>query len=216
MKYILFDLDGTLTDPFVGITNAVAYGLKSQGIQPPELEKLKPFIGPPLDDSYMKYFHMDNETAWKAIEKFREYFNEKGKFENKVYDGMETFLQTLNEQGFDLYVCTSKPIVFAKEIMEHFHLDKYFQGIYGSEFNGVRKDKADVIAYCLKQEVIEAKDCIMIGDRQHDIIGAHKNNIPCIGVLYGYGDREEFERFDCDYIVDNLEGLLRLINEKNH
>lgn len=214
MKYILFDLDGTLTDPFVGITKAVAYGLKSQGIEPPELEKLKPFIGPPLDDSYMKYYHMDHDTTWKAIEKFREYFNKSGKFENEVYEGMEDFLQALNDLGLKLYVCTSKPIVFANEIMEHFHLDKYFQGIYGSEFNGIRKEKADVIAYCLKQEGIRAEDCIMVGDRQHDIIGAHKNNIPCIGVLYGYGDREEFERFDCDYVVNDIKELLDVLSEK--
>ena len=217
MKYILFDLDGTLTDPFIGITKSVAYALKSQGIEPPQLEKLKPFIGPPLDDSFEKYYHMDHDKAWLAVDKFREYFNETGKFENEVYEGIEEFLQSLKDKGFILFVCTSKPIIFARQIIEHFHLNQYFQGIYGSELDGTRKDKADVIAYCLKQENISAKECIMIGDRQHDIIGAHKNQIPCIGVLYGYGDREEFESYDCDYIAGDLKEVEDIIiNEKNH
>ena len=214
MKYILFDLDGTLTDPFVGITKAVAYGLKSQGIEPPELEKLKPFIGPPLDDSYTKYYGMDYETCWKAIDKFREYFNQKGKFENKVYEGIEECLQTLIDKGYILYVCTSKPIIFAKQIIEHFRLSKYFKGIYGSELDGTRKAKADVISYCLHQENIDYKECIMVGDRMHDIIGAHENHIPCIGVLYGYGDKEEFERYQCDYIVDNIKTLGEFFSEE--
>ena len=214
MKYILFDLDGTLTDPFEGITKAVAYGLKSQGIEPPELEKLKPFIGPPLDDSYSRYYGMDHETCWKAIDKFREYFNRTGKFENKVYEGIEDCLESLLDKGYILYVCTSKPIVFAEEIMNHFQLSQYFKGIYGSELDGTRKAKADVIAYCLQQENIDYKDCIMVGDRMHDIVGAHTNDIPCIGVLYGYGDREEFEKYHCDYIVNDFKELGEFFDEK--
>lgn len=215
MKYILFDLDGTLTDPFLGITSAVAYGLKSQGIKPPELEQLKPFIGPPLDDSFARFYGMDNETCWKAIDKFREYFDKIGKFENEVYDGIEECLKALNEHGYKLYVCTSKPIFFASQIMEHFHLNKYFKGIYGSELDGTRKEKAKVIQYCLVQENIDFKECIMVGDRIHDVIGAHENGISCIGVLYGYGDREEFTSCQCDYIVESVRELEDfLINER--
>lgn len=204
MKYVLFDLDGTLTDPFLGITKSVAYGLKSLGIEVSSLEELKVFIGPPLDESYMKYYDLDYETSWKAIHKFREYFNEKGKYENKVYDGIEQCLELLQNHGYDLYVCTSKPVVFAKEIIDYFHLSKFFKGIYGSELDGTRKEKASVIDYCLSQENIDAKDCIMVGDRKHDVIGAHKNNMPCIGVLYGYGNVEEFNECKCDYIVETV------------
>lgn len=216
MKNILFDLDGTLTDPFIGITKAVAYALKSQDIIVSSLETLKPFIGPPLDDSFQKYYHMNHKDCWIAIEKFREYFNEKGKFENKVYKGIEEVLKQLKDNGYTLYVCTSKPLVFAREILEHFHLNIYFKEIYGSELDGTRKDKADVIAYCLECEQIEAKECIMVGDRMHDIIGAHKNHIPCIGVLYGYGSIEEFQQYHCDYIVENEEGLLKFFYEKDN
>ncbi len=213
MKNILFDLDGTLTDPFIGICSAVAYGLKSQNIEPPELEMLKPFIGPPLDESYQKYYGMDEETSWKAVEKFREYFNRQGKFENKVYKGIEECLQKLQDNDFHLYVCTSKPIVFAKEILEYFQLDSYFLGIYGSELDGTRKKKADVIAFCLNQERLETNECIMVGDRMHDIIGAHTHHIPCIGVLYGYGNQKEFEDYHCDYIVETIDDLCRLLIE---
>ncbi len=210
MKYLLFDLDGTLTDPFVGITKSVAYGLKSEGIEPPALEQLKPFIGPPLDISYAQYFNMDHDACWRAINKFREYFNDKGKFENEPYEGIKECLETLS-QNYTLFVCTSKPLVFALDIIEHFHLSKYFKAIYGSELDGTRKDKADVISYCLKQENISYQDCVMIGDRMHDIIGAHKNNIPCIGVLYGYGDIDEFNEYNCDYIVKDLNELVEII-----
>jgi phosphoglycolate phosphatase len=210
-KYILFDLDGTLTDPYLGITKSVAYSLKEEGIEAPELEKLKPFIGPPLEESYPKYFHMDHDTTWRAIDKFREYFNEKGKFENEVYEGMEECLKQLSKE-YTLYVCTSKPLVFALDIMKHFQLDQYFKEIYGSELNGVRTNKAEVIEYCLKQEHISNEECIMVGDRMHDIIGAHKNNIPCIGVLYGYGSREEFNEWKCDYIVEDLNELIKQIH----
>lgn len=216
MKNILFDLDGTLTDPFIGITKSVSYALKSQGIEPPPLESLKPFIGPPLDDSFQKYYRMNDKDCFNAIEKFREYFNEKGKFENKVYKDIEEVLKQLKDSGYTLYVCTSKPLVFAIDILKHFHLDIYFKKIYGSELDGTRKDKADVIAYCLKCEHIEASECIMVGDRMHDVIGAHKNHIPCIGVLYGYGSMEEFQQYHCDYIVEDEEGLLKFFYEKDN
>lgn len=213
MKGILFDLDGTLTDPFLGITRSVAYSLKSFGIEVDDLETLKPFIGPPLDVSFREYYHMDEAQSWKAVEKYREYFSKKGLFENKVYEGMEDFLQSLLNMDMKLYVCTSKPEVFAKEILDHFSLTPYFTGIYGATLDGSLKNKGDVIAHCIKQEQLNIQDCMMVGDRQHDIVGAHQNQIPCIGVLYGYGSLEEFQEYHCDYIAKDLIELKKIIEE---
>lgn len=211
MEHILFDLDGTITDPFLGITKSVAYSLKSFGIEVNDLNDLKVFIGPPLDVSFQDYYHMSEEESLKAVDKYREYFADKGLFENEVYQGMEDFLQSLIDEGKKLYICTSKPYVFAKRILEYFHLDHYFKGIYGSELDGTRKNKKDVIAYCLKLENLHYQDCIMVGDRQHDIVGAHENHIPCIGVLYGYGSLEEFQQYQCEYIVSTLDELKEVI-----
>lgn len=213
MKGILFDLDGTLTDPFLGITRSVAYSLKSFGIEVDDLETLKPFIGPPLDVSFREYYHMDEAQSWKAVEKYREYFSKKGLFENKVYEGIEDFLQSLLNMDMKLYVCTSKPEVFAKEILDHFSLTPYFTGIYGATLDGSLKNKGDVIAHCIKQEQLNIQDCMMVGDRQHDIVGAHQNQIPCIGVLYGYGSLEEFQEYYCDYIAKDLIELKKIIEE---
>ena len=213
MKRILFDLDGTLTDPFLGITRSVAYSLKSFGIEVDDLETLKPFIGPPLDVSFREYYHMDEAQSWKAVEKYREYFSKKGLFENKVYEGMEDFLQSLLNMDMKLYVCTSKPEVFAKEILDHFSLTPYFTGIYGATLDGSLKNKGDVIAHCIKQEQLNIQDCMMVGDRQHDIVGAHQNQIPCIGVLYGYGSLEKFQEYHCDYIAKDLIELKKIIEE---
>ena len=213
MKRILFDLDGTLTDPFLGITRSVAYSLKSFGIEVDDLETLKPFIGPPLDVSFREYYHMDEAQSWKAVEKYREYFSKKGLFENKDYEGMEDFLQSLLNMDMKLYVCTSKPEVFAKEILDHFSLTPYFTGIYGATLDGSLKNKGDVIAHCIKQEQLNIQDCMMVGDRQHDIVGAHQNQIPCIGVLYGYGSLEEFQEYHCDYIAKDLIELKKIIEE---
>ena len=213
MKRILFDLDGTLTDPFLGITRSVAYSLKSFGIEVDDLETLKPFIGPPLDVSFREYYHMDEAQSWEAVEKYREYFSKKGLFENKVYEGMEDFLQSLLNMDMKLYVCTSKPEVFAKEILDHFSLTPYFTGIYGATLDGSLKNKGDVIAHCIKQEHLNIQDCMMVGDRQHDIVGAHQNQIPCIGVLYGYGSLEEFQEYHCDYIAKDLIELKKIIEE---
>lgn len=213
MKRILFDLDGTLTDPFLGITRSVAYSLKSFGIEVDDLETLKPFIGPPLDVSFREYYHMDEAQSWKAVEKYREYFSKKGLFENKVYEGMEDFLQSLLNMDMKLYVCTSKPEVFAKEILDYFSLTPYFTGVYGATLDGSLKNKGDVIAHCIKQEQLNIQDCMMVGDRQHDIVGAHQNQIPCIGVLYGYGSLEEFQEYHCDYIAKDLIELKKIIEE---
>ena len=211
MKNILFDLDGTITDPFLGITKAVAYSLNSFDIRINGLDELTVFIGPPLDESFQKYYGMNEEKSWQAVEKYREYYSQIGLFENEVYEGMEDFLKSLIDSGKDLYICTSKPYIFAKKIIEHFGLTKYFKGIYGAELDGTRKNKKDVIAYCLQQERLNVDDCLMVGDRKHDVIGAHLNRIECVGFLYGYGSKEEFENNDCEYIAKNLKELKEVI-----
>lgn len=211
MKNILFDLDGTITDPFLGIMKAVAYSLNSFDIRINGLDELTVFIGPPLDESFQKYYGMNEEKSWQAVEKYREYYSQIGLFENEVYEGMEDFLKSLIDSGKDLYICTSKPYIFAKKIIEHFGLTKYFKGIYGAELDGTRKNKKDVIAYCLQQEQLNVDDCLMVGDRKHDVIGAHLIRIQCVGVLYGYGSKEEFENNDCEYIAKNLKELKEVI-----
>lgn len=211
MKNILFDLDGTLTDPFIGITSSVRYSLKQIGIEVESLQILKPFIGPPLLDSFCQFYGMNEEEANSAIERFREYFSKKGIYENELYTGIDLCLKELKAQGYDLYICTSKPEVFAKDIVKHFHIDQYFSGVFGSTLENTRTLKAEVIQYCLDETGIDKSECVMVGDRKHDVIGAHALGIKCIGVLYGYGSLEEFEQCHCDYIVSNINELKDMI-----
>lgn len=210
---ILFDLDGTLTDPKVGIIKSVAYALKSFGIEVEELDSLCKFIGPPLKVSFKKYYGFSEQDCIKAIEKYREYFRETGMFENKVYPGIEKLLENLRQNGRKLFVATSKPTVFAIRILEHFNLLRYFDYVAGSELDGSRDSKSDVIKFVLQQNsVTNLTNVVMIGDREHDVIGAKENNIDVIGVLYGYGDREELEKSGATYIVETIEELGKLLN----
>lgn len=207
-QHILFDLDGTLTDPKVGITSAVAHALKYYGIEVENLDTLCKFIGPPLADSFMEYYGFSREQATEAVEKYREYFSVRGLYENKVYPGVEALLKELTMQGKKLYLATSKPEIYAKQILEYFHLTEYFTWIGGSELSGERVRKGDVIAYVLEQGQITDKDkAIMVGDRMHDVIGAKEQNLPCIGVLYGYGNREELEQAGAAMIKESVEEL---------
>lgn len=209
-KHILFDLDGTLTDPMMGITKSVRYALNYYGIEVNDLNDLLPFIGPPLRDSFKEYYGFDEAKANEAVEKYREYYKNDGIFDNKVYQGMVECLQTLKDNGKKLYVATSKPEFFAKQIIEHFSLSKYFEYVGGSEFNS-REKKAEVIEYVLKTNQIDNDDVIMVGDRKHDIIGAHENKIPCVGVLYGYGTEDELKQYQADYLVASVEELTELL-----
>lgn len=207
-RYILFDLDGTLTDPKEGITKSVAYALQSFGIEVENLDELCKFIGPPLKESFMKYYGLSEAEGDLAVEKYREYFEPCGIFQNKVYDGVENLLKELTTRGKQVILATSKPAVYAKKILEHFHLDSYFSYVAGSELDGTRVKKGDVIAYALeKAGVSERSEAVMIGDREHDIIGAKEQGLSCIGVLYGYGSREEFEQYGADCIVQTVSEL---------
>jgi len=209
---ILFDLDGTLTDPKVGITKSVAYALQSFGIEVEDLDSLVKFIGPPLRVSFKEYYGFSENDCIKAVEKYREYFREKGLFENNVYPGIEDLLRNLKQSGRRLFVATSKPTVFAVKILEHFNLIQYFDYVSGSELDGSRDSKGEVIEFALqKNDLTNQINVVMVGDREHDVIGAKENNIDVIGVLYGYGNRTELEKAGATYIVESIEELSKLL-----
>lgn len=211
-QYILFDLDGTLTDPKEGITKSVAYALEYYGICVEDLDALCKFIGPPLKDSFMNFYGFEEAEAEEAVEKYREYFRPTGVFENKVYAGVEDMLKELKASGKRLVLATSKPTVFAVQILEHFNLAQYFEFVAGSELDGTRVKKGDVIAYALEQAgILDKSHAVMIGDREHDIIGAKQNGLDSIGVLFGYGSRKEHEECGADVIVETVEELREIL-----
>ena len=211
-KYILFDLDGTLTDPGIGITNSVMYALKKFGIEVDDRASLYKFIGPPLLESFQKFYGFSKEDSELGLKYYREYFKPKGLYENKVYEGIESLLQELKKQGKKLLVATSKPEEFAIEILKHFHLLDYFDFVAGASMDEKRVKKADVITYALESYGITDKSSvIMVGDREHDVLGAKENELKSIGVLYGYGDYEELVHAGADYIAQNPEDILQIV-----
>lgn len=194
-KAILFDLDGTLTESGEGITKSVQYALEKLGKPEEDLEKLKVFIGPPLMEQFMKYADLDEETARKAVEYYRERYSEKGIFENRPYPGVEDMLKELKRKKYLLTVASSKPEYYVKQILDHFQLTGYFDEIVGSEMNGKRTNKAEVIEETLSRLHMSDKrdQVIMIGDKEHDVFGARKAGLKCIAVSYGYGTEEELK-----------------------
>ena len=167
-QYLLFDLDGTLTDPKVGITTCVQYALASFGIEEPDLDKLEPFIGPPLKDSFMEFYQMDDAQAQAAVDKYRERFRDTGIFENRIYQGVPEMLKTLSAKGMHLAVDSSKPTVFVERILEHFHIARYFEVVVGSELDGTRVEKDQVVEEALRQlfggRTVEKDKVYMIGE----------------------------------------------------
>lgn len=215
-KYILFDLDGTLTDPGIGITNAVMYALKKFNIEVEDRAELYKFIGPPLLDSFEVYYGLSKEESQLALQYYREYFKPYGLYENTVYDGIEALLTELKARGFSLLLATSKPESFAIEILRHFQLDKYFDCIAGATMDEKRVKKADVIAYALEScNITDLSSAIMIGDREHDVLGAKAVGLESIGVLYGYGDLEELQEAGATYIVEKPADILKILFQNN-
>lgn len=207
-QYYLFDLDGTLTDSGRGITNSVKYALAKYGVMNPEMDTLLKFVGPPLADSFQKYYGLSAEESKQAIVYYREYYTAGGMFENEVYEGIPELLKSLKEAGKTLIVATSKPEDYARQILEHFELARYFDCIAGASMDETRVKKDEVIDYALSQcEIPEKGQIVMIGDREHDIFGAKKNGLASIGVLFGFGDREELEAAGADYIVETPEEI---------
>ena len=210
--YILFDLDGTLTDPAEGITNSVAYALEKFGIIVEDKKTLYKFIGPPLVVAFSEYYGFSKEDSEKATAYYRETFSAKGLYENKVYDGIVNFLKMLKKSGKKLILATSKPEKFAKEIMRYFDLAKYFDFICGATFDSTRNTKDKVITYALeKAGITDKRKAVMIGDRHHDIDGARINGLDSIGVLYGFGDRDELTKAGATYIAENIEDILNYV-----
>lgn len=210
-KTVLFDLDGTLTDPGLGITNSVAYALKKYGIEVEEREKLYSFIGPPLNDSFKKYYGFSDEKAMEAIMYYREYFSDKGIFENEVYDGIKELLRRVKASGRKIILATSKPEKFALRILEHFELTEFFDVVAGASMDEKRNKKGDVIKYALEKGCLTPEDAVMIGDREHDILGAQENGIDTIGVLYGYGSRDELEKAGAMHIAETVNDIFDLL-----
>lgn len=190
---ILFDLDGTLTDPRLGITRSIQFALGKLGIDEPDITKLEHFIGPPLLQAFMKFYDMDEARAWEAVGFYRQRFKVTGLYENQVFDGIPQLLETLSGQGRTLYVATSKPWVFAREIARHFDFARYFKVIYGSELDGVRTDKVELIAHLLAEEKLDPQQTLMIGDRKHDLIGGRRNGLQVAAVEYGFGGPDELD-----------------------
>lgn len=211
-RYCLFDLDGTLIDSSLGITNSVIYALKKFGIQESDRTALYRFIGPPLTDSFREFYGFSEEMCQDAVRYYREYYKQKGIYENQVYEGMEDLLAKIRERNREMIVATSKPEVFAREIIRYFHLAPYFSYVAGMELDGRRGTKAEVIDYALRESGIVCKsEVLMIGDRRHDVEGAHQARIDCLGVLYGFGSREELEKAGADEIAVSVSDILRYI-----
>ncbi|MDF2540925.1 MAG: hypothetical protein K0S47_643 [Herbinix sp.] len=212
MKYILMDLDGTITDPKEGITKSIQYALKFWNIEVDDLDTLCKFIGPPLRDSFMDFYGFSVTEAEEAVKKYREYFEVTGLYENIVYNGMENLLSSVKALGKKLIVATSKPELMAKKILQHFELAQYFDDICGATMDGSRSSKEEVIRYALeKNNIVELAATIMVGDRKYDIEGAKQVGLSSIGVLYGYGDRDELAFAGADKIVSTVKELQELL-----
>jgi len=187
-KHVYIDLDGTLTDPFEGISNCIAYALERLGHARPASDSLRRFIGPPLLEAFVEL--VGHEKAPRAVEHYRERFSGVGWRENTVYPGIHEALGAITGAGHRCFVATTKPHVFARRIVEHFELSAYFTAVYGSELDGTRTDKTELLRYA-QRERSEPRDSVMIGDRHHDIVGARNNGFRAIGVTYGYGTADE-------------------------
>lgn len=210
IKNILIDLDGTLTDPKVGITTSARYGLEKIGHPISDEINIDWIIGPPLKASLAKILNVeaDHVLAEQALMGYRERFAVKGLYENHVFEGVAETLAELKRRGYRLFVATAKPTVYAKQILEHFDLAQYFSDIHGSELNGERTNKAELIQYILVQQQLQADQCMMVGDREYDIFGARQNGIDTIAVNYGYGSQEELALAQPKYQIDSFNQLL--------
>jgi phosphoglycolate phosphatase len=208
-RLVFFDLDGTLTDPRPGIIGCIRYALQRMGERVPEEEALLWAIGPPLKESFARLLS-EPARSDEAVALYRERFGEVGLYENAVYPGIHGLLDELSENGMRLAVATSKPHVYANRILEHFDLAGYFEAVFGSELSGERTDKTELLSFALKQ--LAADNATMVGDRRHDVIGARNCGLFSVGVLYGYGSREELAEAGVDRLVDGVEELSAVLS----
>ncbi|MDO5799005.1 MAG: HAD-IA family hydrolase [Eubacteriales bacterium] len=213
-KAIFFDLDGTLTESGEGITKSVQYALEKLGKREEDLDKLRVFIGPPLMEQFMKYADIDETEARKAVEYYRERYAVKGIFENQPYEGVENLLRELKGRGYILAVASSKPEYYVTKILDYFNLSSYFEVVVGSEMNGARTSKTEVIEEALKRLNMSdrRKEVLMIGDKEHDVLGAREAGLDCVAVGYGYGTKEELMAAQPLKIVASVDELLRFFD----
>ena len=210
-QFVLFDLDGTLTDSEEGILNSVRYALKPYGIELP-YETLKKFIGPPLLEAFSEYAELPKEEAEKAVARYRERYSTRGMYENKVYIGVPEMLESIKKSGKIIILATAKPLVYASEILKHFDLAKYFDFQVGADFVGGIHNKDDVIAAAIQRANIkDIATAVMVGDRHHDVEGAKKFTMKAIGVNYGFGDIEELQSAGADYIANTPKEISEFI-----
>ena len=207
MTTIFFDLDGTLTDPKPGITRSIQYALRKLDRPVPSEDELAWCIGPPLRGSLAKLLGGD-EPADTALSLYRERFGDIGIFENEVYPGIEGTLSVLARSGRRLFVATSKPVVYAERIIDHFKLASYFERVFGSELDGRRSDKTELLGYALREAGVDPLQAIMIGDRSHDMVGARNNAMTAVGVLYGYGSKQELLDAGAHHVCATPQALL--------
>ena len=211
-RAVLFDLDGTLTDPKVGITRSIQYALRKRGIAPPDADELEPFIGPPLEQSFRERLGLDEVEARRAVADYREYFSQQGLYENEVYDGIPALLRDLRDAELRVCLATSKPMVFAERILEHFDLARHFDLVVGSQLDGTHVEKAEIVATALAGvSGILPERVVMVGDRRHDVHGARANGIDAIAVTYGYGTREELSAALPTSLAESVLELRRLL-----
>lgn len=209
--YCLFDLDGTLTDPGEGITRSVAYALSFFGIEVKDRTALYPFIGPPLVESFSTFYGFSPEQARQAIERYREYFSRQGIFENELYPGIKELLGNLKRHGVRILLASSKPEVYARKILEHFQILPFFDFVAAATMDDTRSKKTDVVRYALETCGISPNRAVMIGDRHHDIEGAKDNALESIGVLWGYGSREELSAAGATRLAESVPQLASLL-----
>ncbi|AWN17878.1 HAD hydrolase-like protein [Salinisphaera sp. LB1] len=213
MRYttVLFDLDGTLTDPYEGITRCVEYALSCQGIEVADRRHLAGFIGPPLKAAFCEHYGLSDAEAGRAVEDYRVRFGDVGMYENTVYSGIVDVLAQLRASGRQLFVATSKPWFYARQIVAHFGLDGYFGKVYGSELDGKRTEKSVLIAHVLREEGLRPEQTLMIGDRRFDVLGARHNGVPAAAVSYGYGGRQELLDAQPDHLFDSPNDIARCL-----
>lgn len=210
-KYILFDLDGTISDSAPGITKSVQNALHCYGIEEPDLNSLKKFIGPPLRVSFKEFYNIPDEDMETVIGYYRSRYSTIGLFENNVYDGIPELVKDLKADGRHVILASSKPRVFVEKILDHFGILKYFDVVMGSEFDGTRENKLEIIEECLRLSFPDSdpvlSECVMIGDRKYDIEAAVKLNVPNIGVEYGFGNYDELVKAGADKVCATVADL---------
>ena len=207
-KIVFFDLDGTISDSGQGIINGITYAQEKLNLRPLSLEEKRSCIGPPFAQTLSRLWNVSFEEAEHIIDVYREYYTVTGIYENYLYPDMEKLLKELTDMGYEVRICSAKPLKMVKTVLEYFKIDKYFTSLTGAQMHGKYPGKGVLIEQILKETNTKA---IMVGDRSDDIEGGKYNNIPSIGVLWGYGTRDELETSGADFIADSIEDIEKIV-----